>query len=199
MRSPSGKFVLRVPPSLHRRLKEEARSKGQSLNSLCVNKLQNAMVSTPISIIPTRLGPDEVILPDMIHLWKELLAGLVLFGSAVRGEATEVSDVDLLLVMDSRVRITPSLYRQWDELLAAKSKSTNIITPQFARLPNSVFDAGGLWYEIAVDGRVLWERDLLVSRFLGAIREAMAQGRIRRGMLHGSPYWVKEFEEQDAQ
>ena len=192
----SGKFVLRVPPSLHRRLKEEARSTGQSLNALCVQKLR----STAGSCLPPGSTPDlgsaGECLPEIVRRWR--LAGVVLFGSAARGEATQASDVDLLLVVGHRANISPALYRQWDEWQAGKPSSIAAISPQFVRLPASVSDAGGLWYEIAIEGRILWERDFQVSGFLRAIREAMACGAIRRGTLHGSPYWVKEFGGADA-
>jgi predicted HicB family RNase H-like nuclease len=35
----SGRFLLRLPRSLHRDLKDEARREGMSLNTLCVTKL----------------------------------------------------------------------------------------------------------------------------------------------------------------
>jgi hypothetical protein len=199
MRALSGKFVLRIPSPLHRKLKEEARSKGQSLNALCVHKLQNPASSALASTSAPAIGPAQEYLPEIVHHWRDELVGVVLFGSAARGEATEASDIDLLLVVNPKVSIAPSLYRRWEEWQAANCRSPNSVSPQFVRIPQNVFDAGGLWYEVAVDGHILWERDFLVSRFLSAIREEMARGRIRRGMVHGSPYWVKEFGGQNAQ
>ena len=39
----SGKFVLRVGPALHERLAIEALRRGESLNALCVNTLEQAV------------------------------------------------------------------------------------------------------------------------------------------------------------
>ncbi|MDE3099687.1 MAG: toxin-antitoxin system HicB family antitoxin [Verrucomicrobiota bacterium] len=38
----SGKFVLRVPPALHRRLAAKALAAGESLNSFCAGTLAKA-------------------------------------------------------------------------------------------------------------------------------------------------------------
>ena len=49
---------------------------------------------------------------------------------------------------------------------------------------------GGFWPEIALDGIVLFERDVAVSRRLVAIRRAIADGRLVRRTAHGQPYWT---------
>ena len=128
------------------------------------------------------------------------LVGLILFGSSARGDATEDSDTDLLLVMRPGMKIARDLYRLWDEFRREDSgaEEAGKISPHFVILPGSVPAAGGLWYEAALDGIVLWEIGSQVSRFLGSVREAMGQGKIRRRMLHGSPYWIKEYKESDA-
>ncbi|MFQ5745049.1 MAG: nucleotidyltransferase domain-containing protein [Acidobacteriota bacterium] len=42
------------------------------------------------------------------------LVGVAVFGSWARDELDEDSDVDLLVVVDDRVRITRQRYRHWD-------------------------------------------------------------------------------------
>jgi predicted nucleotidyltransferase len=202
MKQPSGKFVIRMPRSLHGRLKLEAMRTGQSLNQLCVAKLDAG--GQPIAGLggaPSHAGlfPTDL-MEKIVRRWRSDLVGLVLFGSAARGDATDESDVDLLLVMKPDVRIARDLYRRWDELCReCGARDPDRISPHFVRLPRSVGEAGGLWYETALEGISLWERDRQVSRFLRSVREAMGQGKIRRRMLHGSPYWIKEIKESNAQ
>lgn len=49
----------------------------------------------------------------------------------------------------------------------------------------------GVWAEAAIDGVVLFERSLEVSRRLAGVRREIADGRIRRRTVHGQPYWVE--------
>lgn len=176
---------------------------GQSLNQLCVAKLQASGRSCDGSgAAPARAGllPADFV-DRIVRRWPGNIAGLILFGSAARGDATEDSDIDLLLVMNPDIRIARDLYQLWDEFCreGSDAQDSDRISPHFVGLPGSVREAGGLWYEVALDGIILWECDHQVSRFLGFVRAAMGQGKIRRRFLHGSPYWIKDFKESDAQ
>jgi hypothetical protein len=200
MKRPSGKFVIRMPAALHGRLKEEAVRTGRSLNQVCLARLQSENRCLP----GTAIHACSPILPDFLErikgFWRQQLAGLILFGSAARGDATEGSDIDLLLVMRTEIKITRGLYSAWDELCREYQGAQPIgrVEPQFVRLPESPEDAGGLWFEAAIEGTVLWEDDGLLSPFLQSLRRVMAHGRIRRRVLNGSPYWIRESGESDA-
>lgn len=195
MKQPSGKFVIRMPGTLHALLKQEAASSGKSLNHVCIAKLQtngSAISSqSPKSALKNSILPG--FLERVVQQWRSKLIGLILFGSAARGEATSESDIDLLLVMKPEIKIERNLYRLWEEFCGEhfSPHDYGTISPHFAGLPGSVFEAGGLWYETAIEGIILWERKRLISRFLASVRKAMAHGKIRRRVLHGSPYWIK--------
>jgi hypothetical protein len=191
-----------MPGVLHGRLREEAMITGQSLNQLCLARLGaggESPAGPGAAAAHTRLLPGNF-LEEVVRRWLGELVGLILFGSFARGEATEASDTDLLLVMRPGMKIARGLYRLWDEFRREDSggEDAGKISPHFVVLPESVRAAGGLWYEAALDGIVLWENGSQVSHFLGFVREAMAEGKIRRRMLHGSPYWIKEYQESDA-
>jgi hypothetical protein len=175
---------------------------GKSLNQLCVDRLAAGGESPASPGAPTAhagLFPSAF-LGEVVRRWHAEIVGLILFGSSARGDATENSDTDLLLVMRPGMKIERGLYRLWDEFCREDlgAQDAGKISPHFVTFPGSVLAAGGLWYEAALDGLVLWEIGSQVSRFLSSVREAMGQGRIRRRMLHGSPYWIKEYEENDA-
>ncbi len=197
MKKPSGRFVIRMSGALHARLKREAMSTGQSLNQVCISRLRaNKNIVAELGV---RTAEPKLVFPDFLKAamqrWPEELIGMILFGSAARGDATEDSDIDLLLVMNREVKIARDLYRLWDDFCRERfgAQEHGNISPHFVNLPESVQEAGGLWYETAIDGIVLWESDRKVSGFLASVRAAMGQGKIRRRMLHGSPYWIKEF------
>lgn len=175
---------------------------GRSLNRVCIDKLQaeGPSFAAP-GVAATMVGPISPELLNKISLqWSDDLVGLILFGSVARAEAGEHSDIDLLLAMQPETPITRSLYSRWEAFCREHGGMGDLerISPHFANLPRSVSEAGGLWYEAALEGIVLWERDRSLSRFIRSVREAMAHGRIRRRLLYGSPYWIKEFEESDA-
>lgn len=193
----SGKFVIRMSRALHRRLKEEAAANGLSLNQWCVNLLQGPRQTVPVAV---RHTGKELLPPplqkQLIERWGKDLIGLVLFGSAARGEATRESDLDLLLVFARNAALSRGLYSEWDELWEKTRPLRGVeISPQFVRLPEDPMEAGGLWYEVAIDGVVLWEQSLQISRFLCRIREAVSRGDIVRSSVHGSHYWIKRVAE----
>jgi predicted nucleotidyltransferase len=184
-----------MPGHLHAKLKQEAADRGISLNQACIARLErNQSLLTDLG---TKAAAADLIIPEflsaIVRQWPDELVGLILFGSAARGDATEDSDIDLLLVMTPEVKIARDLYRLWDDFCDAHfgTRDYDNISPHFVNLPGGVQEAGGLWYEVAIEGMVLWESDPKVSRFLRSVRAAMGQGKIRRRMVHGSPYWVK--------
>jgi hypothetical protein len=194
VKNPSGRFVLRIPPKLHARLKGQAACTGLSLNEICVKLLESA--SSPRDnrglTLPATLLP-EAFLNRIMNQWGSVLLGLILFGSTARREDAPGSDVDLLMVLDGTLPLSRALYATWDRLLAeCKPDQIREFSPQFVNLPMDPMAAGGLWYEVAVEGILLWERDWRISRFLASTRVAMARGDIIRREIHGHPYWLKE-------
>lgn len=178
--SPSGRFVLRLDPELHAALRREAAELGLSLNEHCsrVMATQRACAdgdaAAVIREIRRRAGGD--------------LVGIVAYGSWARGEPTDTSDVDLLVVLDERLPITRSLYRSWDDTRlrwGARDVDVHLVHP-----PRPETGISGTWAEAATDGILLFERDLLLSRRLAEIRRRIAGGELVRRTVHGQPYWV---------
>lgn len=194
MKTPSGRFVLRISPRIHERIRTEARRRGLSLNEYCARLLERS-VQGPHG---EHWGVWDAVVDTIRQAFGDAIRGIVLFGSTARNEATEESDIDLLIVLADGAAPDRSMYDQWDAQAgpALRDLVARPITPHFVRLPREVLDAGGLWYEVAVDGVLLWEEDGAVSDFLRAVRAAMAEGRIRRKAVHGHPYWVKDGDAQ---
>ncbi len=116
-----------------------------------------------------------------------MICGIILFGSHVRGEGLKHSDIDLLIVLKDEVELTRELYSEWDRNFL-KYKD---ISPQFVKLPKDPLGAGGLWYEVALEGIVLWQSDNRILQFLWHLRQVIASRKVIRSFSYGHPYWIK--------
>lgn len=170
----SGKFVLRLDPKIHKALKEEAKARGESLNSLCLQKIQN------------KAQPEMEIIPEVVKEFTPL--GILLFGSTARGEATERSDIDLLIILPETQSISRQLYLQWDKKFRAFEK----YSPQFVHLPKTDEVIGSIWLEASMDGEVLYDPQQALKETLLRIRVHIAEGYYLRKNSHGHAYWIRQ-------
>lgn len=182
-RKASGRFVLRLPPGLHAALRQAAAGAHLSLNDYCVRRL-----AAPLGSLTVLRGAAAVVARAAALLGADLV-GAVAYGSWARGEASDASDVDVLVVIAGRVRLTRALYRVWDE--APVVWDDRPVDPHFVVLPPASERVGGVWAEAAIDGIVLFERGLLVSRRLVQVRRDILAGRLVRRFVHGQPYWAE--------
>lgn len=193
MREASGRFVLRVPPELHRRLRDRALGEKLSLNSLCVRFLEASLQGEPVASARATPGLDLGLLEAVAREWSADRVGVALFGSAARGDATAASDIDLLVVLEPDARIERSLYDRWDRIVRSRGRrADDRVSPQFVALPDSPDEAGGVWLEVAREGIVLDDAGGRLARFLIALRDHIAAGAVTRKKAHGHPYWVRE-------
>lgn len=182
-RPPSGRFVVRIDPALHASLRARARSGGVSLNRYCAREL-----GSPSSELPT---PAAEAVGRAHSILGESLIGVVVFGSWTRGEPSWESDLDILLIAGDRVPISRGLYRQWDDGPGLEWDG-HTVEPHFVHLPAAGETPSGLWAEVAMDGLVLFERRLAVSRTLAGVRRLILEERVGHRVAHGNPYWVRE-------
>jgi len=152
---------------------------GCSLNDFCVRKLALPGHGSPAA--------GEVVRRAAVVAGKRL-AGVVVFGSAARGDFTERSDVDALIVLDPELPINRELYRGWDA--EPIRWDGHAVEPHFAHRPDPDGPITGFWAEVAVDGVVLFERGLELSRCLARIRTRITSGAMVRRWSNGRPYWV---------
>ena len=117
------------------------------------------------------------------------IRGVVAFGSWARDDMVESSDIDLLIVVGSERTIDRSLYRVWDQSPVEWAGRT--IEPHFVHLPAEGVRVTGLWAEVALDGIVILDVDLSLSRRMSEIRTRIASGEMIRRWKDGHPYWVE--------
>lgn len=190
----SGKFVLRLPPSLHDRLAARSRKEGQSLNGLCLQLLATAidrpkddshaagMIAPALDVLQKLFGPK--------------LLGVVAFGSRILGTATDTSDLDLLVVLAKSIPIRRGLYRKWDDAAPSPSEAGIEFDPHFAHMPDHARDASAVWLEAARSGNVIFDPRGQIKNLLETIRKPIAEGVARRAWSHGHPYWTRSDHEE---
>ena len=180
----SGRFVLRIPPELHGTLKAAAMRAGVSLNSYCRSILTAAV----------RVGGNggvitATLLAALTAEFDEALVGLVVFGSRVRNEHTDTSDIDLLIAVSDSVAVSRELYTRWDTAVDAMHAEAGAVSPHFAHLPADAAP-GSLWLEVALHGVVVLDSSGIVARTLARVRDRIAAGEVQRRIAYGHPYWV---------
>ena len=151
------------------------------MNEFCSRRL--ALPSTPL--------PDEIVgaMRKAIDLLGDGIRGVLAFGSWARGEMVEGSDIDLLIVVGPEQEIDRSIYRAWDR--SPPDREGPSVEVHFVHLPEEHRRINGLWAEVAIDGIVLFDGDLSVSRRLAEIRRRIASGELIRRWEGGHPYWVE--------
>jgi predicted nucleotidyltransferase len=177
---PSGRFVLRLPPPLHAVLAESARARGLSLNEHCVRSLARAEAVTVAAL-------TDVIAKSLEQLGPAVVA-VAVFGSWARGEAGPASDVDVLIVVAPDVEITRSLYTPWDHIDV--TIDGHRVEPHFVRLRAADDAISGLWAEIALDGAIVYDPALSLSRELARVRRAIVEGGLVRRSAGGRSWWT---------
>jgi predicted nucleotidyltransferase len=176
----SGRFVLRIDPGLHAALRSAAEAAGMSLNEYCARKLTSEGVVW---------SPAVEVVARAASLLGARVRGVLVFGSWARGEAVARSDVDVLVVVDASVALTRRLYHEWDE--APLEWEGHRVEAHFVHLPEPGARLSALWAEAAVDGLILYDRGLDVSRRLVELRDRIASGEMVRRRVHGQRYWVE--------
>jgi hypothetical protein len=162
-----------------------------SLNTHCVELLQSGEATDRerlrASLRPALAGLKREFGPGLL--------GCVLFGSRARGEASDTSDADLLVIVRADIALRRSLYRRWDGRIPQQKLEIN---PHFVHTPAHAHAAGSLWLESAVDGILLSDTKGKISRALNDIRKAIEDGAIRRYWSHGHPFWRREDHEEQV-
>ena len=181
----SGKFIIRMPPRLHDRLKKFSSRQAQSLNEACVQLLNQALQKSDSAESDDFKRHVLTVLRDKL---KEDLIACALFGSVARGEATASSDVDLLIVVGESLAINRSLYRQFEDRLETWLGLP--LSLHFVHLPQPEARHGSLWLEVAMNCKILFDPEQRLQNLLLNIREQIAEQKYRRKKSSGVPYWL---------
>jgi predicted nucleotidyltransferase len=161
--------------------KERVAERGVPINDHCARKLKSP--GEPFALPAAALAFQRA-----CDMFGSELIGVVLYGSLARGEETDSSDIDLLIVVGREVKLSRQVYRIWDE--SPIEWNGRMVEPRFVHFPPPEETVAGWWGDVAIDGIVLFEAAFKLSMRLARIRRDIADGRIRRYESHGQSYWV---------
>lgn len=186
-----GKLLLRMEPALHSLLSAEAAKARVSLNSLLVRMLKERLENGADK--PWwKDACDDIVEKTRAHFGSKLV-GILVFGSQVMGNASENSDLDILIVLSSELPITRALYRWWDEI------DWNLpceVNPQFVHIPADQEQPGGIWLETALASEILWEDGRKLTSQIKQIKQLIENDSYRRYFSNGQPYWVRRMQNE---
>ncbi|HMO18191.1 MAG TPA: nucleotidyltransferase domain-containing protein [Oligoflexia bacterium] len=186
----SNSFLLRLPQDRLDILKNIAGTMNCSLNKVINRALEQFLTSRNLqgsqseiisSILGASFGPE--------------VRAIILFGSVAKNTASAKSDYDLLIVLSEETEIKRSLYTHWDNevapLLTPEMTQGMDASPHFVNLKSDLDEVHGLWLEVAISGKILWEKDTKTESLLHILRLAISQNRFTRKLSHGQPYWIR--------
>ena len=179
----SGKFVLRVGSDMHKKLLSYAERKNLSLNAACIDLLSQGLYPTAShSDLP--FGLSWLISKDC-PVSRHIL-GIIIYGSWARGESVESSDIDVLLVLEPSIRIERSLYSS----IGNQDNIDERVSLMFTSLPEGKKDFGSLWFEVSLDGILIFDKNKVVASKLAEVRQCITSGSVIRKVSHGQGYWI---------
>ena len=188
----SGKLLLRLEPRIHGMLALRAAKEHSSINTVCARLIYDGLHGQKQS--PWWLEESKKLVSQIRRRFGNELIGIAVFGSQVAGTATEDSDLDILIVLDSKVPLQRSLYSWWDEKIKWMGRAE--ATPQFVHLPDIPENAGGIWFEVAMASEILWEKGRRLNATIKALQKFIESDCVRRYWCSGQPYWVRRGDEE---
>jgi hypothetical protein len=174
----SSKILLRIPEALHTRIKARAAKLGVSVNTFIERTLERGLLGDSTAEIET------TIINTAVKTYGDDFLGLLLFGSRARGDAHDLSDTDLLLVVRDSLRIERELYRPWDSTLP------DTVSLHLAHLPPDPRAPGSLWLECALDAKIVFDPTGVIGSTLRSLKELITSGTIVRRETHGQGFWM---------
>lgn len=175
-------IFLRVNKELSRKLKTQAARLETSINEYCISLLKQ---SVELKIQNTNNDIKHVV-DHALSVFDKSLEAVVLFGSYSRGDNTEESDIDILVVLNKSIKITRDIYNKWSAL---SNKISEKFSVHFVNLPDHLDSLSGLWCEVSLEGMVLYDTNLRTSKFLLKLREQILIGEYTYSYSHGQRYW----------
>lgn len=140
----------------------------------------------------------EAVLDALKAFSRENLVSAVLFGSVARGEAGELSDLDLLIVCEE---LPGSRWKRYDAFHQALAPLKGMLDdlarqhcyPEFRPILKTRREAEvhtPLYLDMVEDARILYDRDGFFSGVLAGLKERLAELGARRVFLEdGNWYW----------
>ncbi len=122
------------------------------------------------------------------EFYKDNLIGIYLFGSRARGDATELSDFDVQIVVND----APRTVKRFDEIkhiIWEIEDKWKIHINFFIRTLDEFLSPSSLTFEVATEGQALYDKTGLLKKVKDAIEIMQKEKLIEKGYASGFPYW----------
>lgn len=127
----------------------------------------------------------------------------ILYGSVARGKWTNESDIDLLLIFSDEIsnksRLNKTLTNitiTFEKTLLLKDGNNRIIYCSLQEYPillNELSNFRTLFYDLAMDGIILYDRDNIGSNFIERIKKRIVDKNIERVFISDKNfYWKRD-------
>jgi hypothetical protein len=142
----------------------------------------------------------EALVEACRRVYGDRLVGVVVYGSVGRGLMRPDSDVDVLVVAEELPHgrgARMAEFERVDALLeptlaeARRAGITTWVSP-LVRTLDELDRSGFIVFDIACDGRVVFDPTGRVGAYLGRVRERLAARGAQRRSASGRTYWVLE-------
>lgn len=159
------------------------------------------MVTVPYRSLPPEPGRTvlvEALSNALREFFRENLVSVVLFGSVARGEAGELSDVDLLIICEIFPGSRWQRYALFHQAVVPLEGMLEELArqhyyPEFRPILKTRAEAEvhtPLYLDMAEDARILYDRDGFFAGVLAKLRQRLAELGARRVFMEdGSWYW----------
>jgi predicted nucleotidyltransferase len=181
----SGKFIVRTSESWHRKLSAAAAKNHLSFNRFCQLIMEKGFEAYHQNADQQRL---QRVLEKVKKVFGSRLLGVVLFGSVAKGEENDQSDIDLLIVMNHKIKLERSLYRLWDDQI--DDQKIPELSPHFVHVPQEGTRPGSLWLEVVMKNQILWQQGRSIDRVLEDVTGWISRDDVQLKSYQGQPSWV---------
>jgi len=131
--------------------------------------------------------------------YKEDLLSIILFGSVARGKWNNESDIDLFIIFTNKSSIRTAINNQLTKIISDYERKSKLKNSKGDRLFSTIQDISLLlkdldtfrtiFYDIAMDGIILFDRNQTGFHFLRKIKKRIEEKGLRRVFLKENDYY----------
>lgn len=131
--------------------------------------------------------------------YKEDLLSIILFGSVARGKWNNESDIDLFIIFSNKSSIKTAINNQLTKIISDYERKSKLKNSKGDRLFSTIQDISlllkdlhtfrTLFYDIAMDGIILFDSNQTGFHFLRKIKKRIEEKGLRRVFIKENDYY----------
>ena len=131
--------------------------------------------------------------------YKEDLLSIILFGSVARGKWNNESDIDLFIIFTNKSSLRTTINNRLTKIISGYERKSKLRNSKGDRLFSTIQDISlvikdlhtfrTLFYDIAMDGIILFDRNQTGFQFLKKIKKRIEEKGLRRIFIKENDYY----------